>query len=52
MLMKRIAPDYERCWADAFLDGRPSGQCGLKSVRNGLCARCYRDIFGREPKPE
>lgn len=45
----------EPCWADrpVVQGGIPTlTRCGADAVREGLCAACYRSIFGHPPPRE
>lgn len=48
----RPADVPEACWADRLVTIALTpmlSQCGRDAVREGLCADCYREIFGRSP---
>jgi len=42
----------EQCWADRVVTVALTpmlSQCKRDAVREGLCAGCYREIFGKDP---
>ncbi len=45
----RLLRPREWCWAECRTG---IGACQAAAVRIGLCAECYKDIFGREPDAE